>query len=361
MVGLVKVDWLRDMTTGRDNRSQSKLLIAARLGWDEQVKRFVYEFLSGLEYIPVGKDLFNDVPEEVAQELEIDFLSKVKQAKDDFIHEARSALVSYGFTDDLEEWVGIWVAMLLIEANLDAQRLGVVKFDFGLDDHAKISDQPSEDVADTEMIEGDIRPTQDETKEQVTEPEGQQWREIFSRFAYWDDLTEEERGEVLDWFEQTEPGIALSQRGEQAGKSEFRRPQREEHIVYQAEPEPEPEPSAGIMEYEQIDPQEIYAALDAVVEAKWPEYRGKTGRRPVRVERLKDVIRGRENEWFLLDEYAGLFIGTKNPRKEASSAISWVNAAFEGVNINLRIEGRTKNRRSNSALTRYRFCRIAPE
>lgn len=112
---------------------------------------------------------------------------------------------------------------------------------------------------------------------------------------------------------------------------------------------------------ERIDPQTVDAAFEAVAQAKWPTYEGKSGRKPVRLQRIREGFRGRENEHVALDDLAVAFEGKQNPRKYAASTISWLNNAFKELDINLEIKSTTTVYRGEGrpVSTRYRFCRRA--
>jgi translation initiation factor 2 alpha subunit (eIF-2alpha) len=116
--------------------------------------------------------------------------------------------------------------------------------------------------------------------------------------------------------------------------------------------------------YEWIEPVEIHAAFDTVVERKWPSREGKPGRRPVRLQRIRNVIQERENEDIPLDDFAEAFAlagknsRSKNPRKEASNAISWLNCTFRDLNVDLQLEGRTTTTCGEST-TVFHFRRLS--
>lgn len=114
---------------------------------------------------------------------------------------------------------------------------------------------------------------------------------------------------------------------------------------------------------ERIDPAEIDAAFEKVIKATWPTYRGKTGRKPVRIQRIREGFRGRENEYVPLDDLAIAFEGKKNPRKYAASTISWLNKTFKELDINLEIKSTTVLYRGSDrpVSTRYRFHYTPPK
>lgn len=67
---------------------------------------------------------------------------------------------------------------------------------------------------------------------------------------------------------------------------------------------------------------------------------GRVGRKPERIDRIRSVVLGRENDYIPLEDFATEFSSsTDNPRKTASNAISWLNRRFRELNIDLELAG----------------------
>lgn len=88
-----------------------------------------------------------------------------------------------------------------------------------------------------------------------------------------------------------------------------------------------------------VDPADVAAIFTAVRRELSPGV-GKPGPSPIRLDRLWAVFRYRENEWISLDEFEVAFADSTEPRKSASSAVSWLNNVLRRWGYNLTIETR---------------------
>lgn len=112
-----------------------------------------------------------------------------------------------------------------------------------------------------------------------------------------------------------------------------------------------------MVDHEWIEPEVIQKALRAIFSAQI-DPNTKSGRYPSWVERIRGVIKGRENEFISLRDFADVFPGPnpKTKRKNAASAISWLNAQFRGLGIDLELVSENPNR-YRDAQTDYHFRR----
>ena len=86
-----------------------------------------------------------------------------------------------------------------------------------------------------------------------------------------------------------------------------------------------------------VDPAYVESVFEAVRSELSPGV-GKPGPSPIRLDRLWAVFRRRENEWISLDEFEKAFADSTEPRKSASSAVSWLNNVLRRWGYNLTIE-----------------------
>ncbi len=112
------------------------------------------------------------------------------------------------------------------------------------------------------------------------------------------------------------------------------------------------------IEHGWIDPEEIHTGLQAVLDAQ-TEANGKHGRRPSWVQRIQEVVLGKENEFIPLDEFAQTFQKSTTSqkttsRKTAASAISWLNAQFRELALDLELVSENPQRYRDSQ-TYYHF------
>ena len=92
---------------------------------------------------------------------------------------------------------------------------------------------------------------------------------------------------------------------------------------------------------ELVSAEEIAEAFQSVIDGQLSGYDGQPRRKPVRAQRIWGVFNRRKNESVSLEEMAEAFADTTDPRKSASSAVSWINRAFIGLGIDLKIESST--------------------
>jgi len=85
----------------------------------------------------------------------------------------------------------------------------------------------------------------------------------------------------------------------------------------------------------QIDPEKVKQAFKTLIEEQQVNGRG---RKPVRVERIWSVFRGRENDSVPIEKLIDAFSETKDPYNSAQTALSWINKAFERLGSGIEIE-----------------------
>ena len=91
----------------------------------------------------------------------------------------------------------------------------------------------------------------------------------------------------------------------------------------------------------QVSAEEIAAAFQSVIDEQETGYGGQPRRKPVRARRIWSVFTRHNNNSVNLEEMAEVFDDTSDPRKSASSAVSWINRTFNALGIDLEIESST--------------------
>lgn len=74
-----------------------------------------------------------------------------------------------------------------------------------------------------------------------------------------------------------------------------------------------------------VRPEEIDDLFTKVTEQL---YEGDIGPKPIRIWRVREGFRGRENEYVSLNEFEKQFADNAHPRKGASNTLSWLNGIF---------------------------------
>lgn len=92
---------------------------------------------------------------------------------------------------------------------------------------------------------------------------------------------------------------------------------------------------------EHVSAEEIAVAFQRVIDEQQAGYGGQPRRKPVRARRIWSVFNRHKNYLVSLGEMAEVFDDTSDPRKSASSAISWINRTFNALGIDLEIESST--------------------
>ena len=78
-----------------------------------------------------------------------------------------------------------------------------------------------------------------------------------------------------------------------------------------------------------------------VIDEQQAGYGGHPRRKPIRARRIWSVFTRHNNNSVNLEEMAEVFDDTSDPRKSASSAVSWINRTFKALGIDLEIESST--------------------
>ena len=92
---------------------------------------------------------------------------------------------------------------------------------------------------------------------------------------------------------------------------------------------------------EQISLEEVAEAFQAVIDKQQAGYDGQPRRTPIRALRIWRVFDQHKYDEVSLEEMADAFADTLDPRKSASSAISWINRSFKALRMDLKIGSST--------------------
>lgn len=87
-----------------------------------------------------------------------------------------------------------------------------------------------------------------------------------------------------------------------------------------------------------IDPSEVQAAFEQVLQELRSGKLRTPGRQPVRFERLQSVFSGNETTPVSVDDLAAAFTETVDPQKSAITAVGHLNKLFGEMGIGLVIE-----------------------
>ena len=82
-----------------------------------------------------------------------------------------------------------------------------------------------------------------------------------------------------------------------------------------------------------IDPKHAAYAFESIIAEQWATNNGKPRRKPIRVEKIWRIFRGRENDDISLDEFLPDFSHTSSPRYRVSETISWLNTKLPDFNL----------------------------
>ena len=92
---------------------------------------------------------------------------------------------------------------------------------------------------------------------------------------------------------------------------------------------------------EHVSAEEIASAFQCVIDEQQAGYGGQPRLKPIRARRIWSVFTRHNNNSVNLEEMAEVFDDTSDPRKSASSAVSWINRTFKALGIDLEIESST--------------------
>jgi hypothetical protein len=101
----------------------------------------------------------------------------------------------------------------------------------------------------------------------------------------------------------------------------------------------------------QLNPQYVEYAFNRLIEEQRKNYQQHPGRFPVRVQRIWNILRGRENDVISIQALIVPFLETHDPDDSMRDAIRYTNQILEKAGIDLEIKH----------VTAYQLCRRSPK